>query len=96
MSTLQELIAQREQVTGQIESLRAAQKAEAVAAVRAIMSEHGLTADDVVPRPAGRKVPPKYRDADGNTWTGRGRMPVWLASAIAAGVPLASFLIPAQ
>ena len=32
-------------------------------------------------RKAGFKVPPKYRDPvnPGNTWTGRGRMPKWVA-----------------
>lgn len=36
---------------------------------------------------AGRKIPPKYRnpkDKD-QTWTGRGRMPLWAAELHAAG-----------
>jgi DNA-binding protein H-NS len=45
---------------------------------------------------AGVKVAPKYRDAaTGNTWTGRGKMPRWLAEATAGGRALQSFLIPA-
>jgi DNA-binding protein H-NS len=27
----------------------------------------------------------KYQDGQGNTWTGRGRTPVWLAAAEKAG-----------
>jgi DNA-binding protein H-NS len=46
---------------------------------------------------AGVKVAPKYRDAaTGNTWTGRGKMPRWLADATASGRTLESFLIPAS
>ena len=42
---------------------------------------------------AGIKVPAKYRDTSGNTWTGRGKMPRWLADATASGRSLESFLI---
>jgi DNA-binding protein H-NS len=42
----------------------------------------------------GVKVAPKYRDGAGNTWTGRGKMPTWLAQAVANGRTVESFLIP--
>jgi DNA-binding protein H-NS len=42
-----------------------------------------------------RPVAPKYRNNEtGDTWTGRGRAPRWLAAAEAAGTPRESFLIP--
>ena len=47
--------------------------------------EHGLTLDEVFGK--GRKgkgsVAPKYRDPRNpeNTWTGRGRMPLWMVAA---------------
>ena len=31
---------------------------------------------------AGKPVAPKYRDAKGNTWAGRGRAPLWLVAAV--------------
>jgi len=31
------------------------------------------------------KVAVKYRDKNGNTWTGRGRMPRWLTAAMKGG-----------
>ncbi len=31
------------------------------------------------------KVAVKYRDANGNTWTGRGRMPRWMMAATKGG-----------
>ncbi len=36
---------------------------------------------------AGRKIPPKYRNPKNKeqTWTGRGRMPLWAADLQAAG-----------
>jgi DNA-binding protein H-NS len=39
----------------------------------------------------GRKVAIKYRDAGGNTWTGRGNRPRWLVAALAAGKTLEEF-----
>lgn len=42
------------------------------------------------------KVAPKYRDPDNrrNTWSGRGRMPRWLAERVKRGHSAADFLIP--
>ena len=42
---------------------------------------------------AGVKVEPKYRNADGQTWTGRGVAPKWMTEAIAAGRRKDDFLI---
>lgn len=44
---------------------------------------------------AGVKVQPKYRNADGQTWTGRGVAPKWMSDAIAAGGSKEDFLIKA-
>jgi DNA-binding protein H-NS len=41
----------------------------------------------------GRKVAPKYRDENGNTWAGRGKRPVWLRNALAGGRKLEDFAI---
>ncbi|MEH6419833.1 H-NS histone family protein [Pseudomonas sp. CGJS7] len=42
------------------------------------------------------KVAPKYRDPDNkrNTWSGRGRMPRWLAQKTKHGRSVTDFLIP--
>ncbi len=42
---------------------------------------------------AGRKVAPKYRDKNGNTWAGRGAQPVWMTAAIKKGAKREDFLI---
>ncbi len=62
----------------------------------------GTDAAMVPPEPKGRakrkrgKVEPKYRDPENrrNTWTGRGRMPRWLAAKTKHGRSVADFLIP--
>jgi DNA-binding protein H-NS len=42
----------------------------------------------------GRKVAPKYRDAQtGQTWAGRGARPRWLVARLKAGKKLDDFLI---
>jgi DNA-binding protein H-NS len=41
----------------------------------------------------GRKVPPKYRGPDGETWAGRGARPRWLAALLKQGSKLEEFAI---
>ena len=53
-----------------------------------LAGEHGLSLDEVFGK-GGRKgkVAAKYRDPknSSNTWTGRSRMPRWMAAAIKSG-----------
>lgn len=103
-ATLKELLAQRAALEQQIIETQRAERAEAIAKVRSLMSEYGLTMADLqggarsaAPRagaPAGAKVPPKYIDrATGNTWSGRGLQPRWLREALAAGRSLTDFAV---
>ena len=86
MSTYQQLLAQREALEAQIQEARKAEIATAVAKARALVTEFGLTAEDVFRSPGVRSgsakgsiVAPKYRDpVTGVTWTGRGKPPVWI------------------
>jgi DNA-binding protein H-NS len=41
----------------------------------------------------GRKVAPKYRSPEGDTWAGRGATPRWLKAAIKEGKKLEDFAI---
>lgn len=45
------------------------------------------------PSRKGKKVEPKYRSPDGDTWTGRGRAPRWLVELEATGKKRETFLI---
>ena len=62
------------------------------------------TAKPLPGKPGGRKekavkkvkkfvVPVRYRDDKGNTWTGRGNKPRWLAAALAEGKKQDDFLV---
>lgn len=101
MASLQELLAQREALEKEIESTRRQARSEAVAKVRALMAEHGLTMADLSVKPAsktaaraGAKVAVKYRDATtGDTWSGRGLQPRWLRAALASGRKIGDFLV---
>lgn len=89
MSTYKELLQKREQLEQQIKDARNQELTAAVEKVRALVSEYSLTSDDVFPpargkKPgtAGSKVAPKYKNPEtGDTWTGRGKAPKWIASA---------------
>lgn len=83
--SLQDLLAQREAIEKAIENARKQEISSAVAQVRTLVAQHGLTVKDVFPgRGQGAakstsKVAPKYRDpATGQTWTGRGKAPKWI------------------
>ena len=88
-----------------LEEHEAAAKAEAIAGIKVLMAERGVTAADLVdadgkaskaPRTggSGAKVAPKFRDpATGRAWSGRGLQPRWLKAKIAAGAELESFRI---
>ena len=98
--SITELMAQKAALEQQIVEARRAARADAVAQVRALMSEHGLTVADLSSKPppnpkrSGIKVAPKYRDAaTGNTWSGRGLQPKWLKEALASGKNLSDFQI---
>ena len=77
-------------------------------AVAAAISKHGLSLSEVRQAfgmskggskrrvTAGRPVAVKYRDKKGNTWTGRGRSPLWLVAAEKAGKKRESFLVGAK
>ncbi len=98
--SLTDLISQREALDRQIRDAQTSEKSEAIARVRKLMIEHGLTAADLVAPPkkngvrSGSKVAPKYRDPiSGQTWTGRGLKPKWLSAAIEAGKAPGDFAI---
>lgn len=100
MATLQELMAQRAALDQQIAETKDRERGEAIAKVRALMSEYGLTPADLSMRTsraatkAPSKVAAKYRNkATGETWSGRGLQPKWLKAALAGGAQLSDFAV---
>ena len=100
MTTLQELIAQKEALEQQIQEHRQAELSEAVGKVKALIAEFGLTQQDMYGGVRAKKekadgvkakVAAKYRDpVSGKEWSGRGLAPKWLQ-----GKDKAEFLIQA-
>lgn len=82
MATYKELLEQQQQLEQAIAAARKSELSQAVKQVQAIISEYGLTNDDIFGRVRAAKsgsVAPKYRDpATGATWTGRGKAPKWI------------------
>ncbi len=99
MTTLQELIEQRDALNVQIAAMQQALRTEALAEIRAAMREYQLSVEDLglLAKPTREpkvKGEPKYRDpATQKTWSGRGKRPQWIHDALAAGKSLADYAI---
>jgi DNA-binding protein H-NS len=48
---------------------------------------------DAAPKKPATKIPVKYRDANGNAWTGRGKTPKWIVDAENAGATRDKFKV---
>lgn len=87
MSSLKDLLTQIETLQNQVAEVRQKEVGDAIAKVRAMVDEYQLTASDVFPGGKTKsstkktgKVAAKYLDPlTGNTWSGRGLAPKWLA-----------------
>ena len=85
MATSKELMAQREALDKAIAEARETEIADAIAQVLALVTEYELTPIDIFGKSglkaSGKKkakIAAKYRDQNGNEWTGRGRTPKWI------------------
>jgi DNA-binding protein H-NS len=101
-TSLQELLDQKNKLDRQINELQHSKRAEAIAAIKALMAEHGLSVADIATTSSvrkggansGKKVAAKYRHPEtGATWTGRGLKPKWMVEAIANGKQVMDFAI---
>jgi DNA-binding protein H-NS len=92
LPTLAELQKQIAELRLEADRLRKAERVEAIAKVREMVEEFGLTPEDIFRRSgalsyAGKRKekiathkPPKYRDpGTGRTWNGVGKPPSWIA-----------------
>ncbi len=95
MTNLQDLLSQKTAVEQQIAALKPA----AVEQVRNMMAVLGVTPADMGLAPVaaagqkGSKRPVKYRDSQGNTWTGVGQRPRWLQAQLLAGATIEQFRV---
>lgn len=103
MATYAELKAQAEALLKQADELLVSERESAIADINRRLEELGLTPDDLKsgkrsPKKAEgdkpkRVVPIKYKGPHGETWTGRGQKPVWLAELLKQGRKVEEFLI---
>jgi DNA-binding protein H-NS len=83
MTTYKDLQAQIAQLQREAQEAYATESKDAVAHIHSLISEFGITADDLESRlpQKGRKPQPKagirFRNGE-KTWSGRGRPPLWL------------------
>lgn len=97
-----ELQALIDNANAQMHEAHATQVRTVRAKIDAVLKSAGLTIGEVYPTRGGKKaagkkgvVAPKYRNPNGpDTWSGRGRAPVWFAQALKKrGVTAESLLI---
>jgi DNA-binding protein H-NS len=102
VSNLSDLLAQRAALEQKIAQTQRDERQKAIAQIKTIMAEYGLTVTDLAARAgkspvragSGNKVAAKYRNkATGETWSGRGLQPRWLKAALAAGKTLKEFAV---
>lgn len=103
MPSLQDLLDRKAALEREIDETRKREKAEAIAKVKTLMAQYGLTASDLSAKGGttksasggkGSKVAVKYRNtATGDTWSGRGLQPKWLKAALAAGRKIDEFSV---
>ena len=99
MSSYQELIAQREALDRQIDAARQAEQSTAIETVKSLVKQFELTAEDCGFKQAKgavkakQVVPVKFRGPNGEGWSGRGRIPGWLAALESQGATRDQFRI---
>lgn len=100
MSTYAEIQSQIAELQKKAEQLRSQERNDAIAGVKATIKAYGISAAELGFSSAGRKVGKsaakvvKFRDANGNTWSGgRGRKPQWVLDALAAGKDMSQFAV---
>ena len=104
MTSLIEIQNQIATLQRQAEEIKASELAATISDIKAKMEAFGITVDDLErAKGRGRKAnggskssspaPVKFRGPNGETWTGRGLMPRWLAAKVAEGQSKESFAV---
>jgi DNA-binding protein H-NS len=96
--SVSDLTALQAQIEEQIKARHAEEKQEVKQRIMALLDEYGFSLGEIFPSAKGQIVTPgalkktvRIRYSDGqNTWTGRGRMPLWVKAFIQSGGKLVS------
>ena len=88
---LSELIRIQEELPKAINKARKSEKKDLRKKIESLAAESGFTLEELLgkkkPQKKRAKVKPKYANPDNTTitWTGRGRMPLWVQDHLARG-----------
>lgn len=102
METLAQKIKEIHEMQDSVNQLRAELRAEAIEKAQEIINGFKLSASDFhfkettsrsMRNTQTRHVLPKYKGPNGETWTGRGRLPRWLVKLENEGHSINEFLI---
>jgi len=99
MASYHEILNQIESLKQQAEEARKQELASAIAEIKRIMAQFGISPADLgfvgragKAKGKGATVAAKYRDpVSGKTWSGRGRRPAWVVELEAQGKKLDDF-----
>ena len=107
MSTLKDLISQKEAIDMQIHNMTEHARSEAISKILALMKESGVSFHDLGGRSASKtrakkasaestKVAAKYINSEtGESWSGRGLQPKWVKQALTSGKSISDFAVHA-
>jgi DNA-binding protein H-NS len=100
MATVADLRAQADALLRQAEEQEAAERAKLFDGILKKLSDAGVGVEELAefarPKKAakqGSNFEPRYKNPEGETWSGRGHQPQWLKDAIAAGKTKEDFAI---
>ena len=95
-----EIQKQIDSLLAKAEAVRKAEKSQVIERMKAAIEVYHITPEDLFGKTVKQAMKlngkskvgvVKYRDEEGNTWTGRGPKPRWLRDALAKGRALESF-----
>ncbi len=75
----------------EVAALLAKRRHEALERLREEASILGFTAQELLPSKRKSDASAKYSDGNGNSWTGKGKRPLWLQQKLEEGHELSEF-----
>lgn len=100
MHSYTELLHQIQELQQQADEIKIRERTEAIQEIREKIAMFSLKQEDLFSGTGkarskfeGKRVPTKYRDNEGNTWSGRGKQPTWLVRKLMRGASVNDFLV---
>jgi DNA-binding protein H-NS len=100
MSSLIDIQKQIAELQAKADEIKTREFNEKVAMIKETMATYGITVEDLQGKPAktskvksSSPAPTKYTGPNGESWSGRGLMPRWLAAIVAEGHSKEEYLI---